>query len=104
MDTSLPPEARAEMVLKQMTLDEKLALLHGNGMAHASQWQMPLTQWKRITLAPGQSQTVTVAIDPRVLQTFDESSSGWKLAPGDYEVFVGPSSDNTALKGHLQFR
>jgi beta-glucosidase len=43
MDTSLPPEARAEMVLKQMTLDEKLALLHGNGMAHASQWQMPKT-------------------------------------------------------------
>jgi beta-glucosidase len=43
MDTSLLPEARAEMVLKQMTLDEKLALLHGNGMAHASQWQMPLT-------------------------------------------------------------
>jgi beta-glucosidase len=37
-DTSLPPEARAEMVLKQMTLDEKLTLLHGNGMAHASQW------------------------------------------------------------------
>jgi beta-glucosidase len=43
MDTSLPPEARAEMVLKQMTLDEKLTLLHGNGMAHASQWQMPKT-------------------------------------------------------------
>lgn len=26
-----------------MTLDEKIALLHGNGMAHAPQWQMPLT-------------------------------------------------------------
>jgi beta-glucosidase len=43
MDTSLSPEARAEMVLKQMTLDEKLVLLHGNGMAHAPQWQMPKT-------------------------------------------------------------
>jgi len=43
MNPSLSPEARAELVLKQMTLDEKLALLHGNGMAHASQWQMPLT-------------------------------------------------------------
>src|SRR5271157_1494740 len=31
------------MMLKQMTLDEKISLLHGNGMAHASQWQMPLT-------------------------------------------------------------
>jgi beta-glucosidase len=43
MNTSLSPEERADLVLKQMTLDEKIALLHGNGMAHAPQWQMPLT-------------------------------------------------------------
>ena len=43
MNASLTPEARAEMVLQQMTLDEKIALLHGTGMAHASQWQTPLT-------------------------------------------------------------
>lgn len=43
MDTKLSPEDRAEMVLKQLTLDEKVALLHGNGMAHAPQWQMSLT-------------------------------------------------------------
>src|ERR1700676_2566588 len=43
MNSSLAPDERAELVLKQMTLDEKLALLHGNGMAHAPQWQMPLT-------------------------------------------------------------
>jgi beta-glucosidase len=43
MNSSLSPEERAELVLKQMTLDEKIALLHGNGMAHAPQWQMPLT-------------------------------------------------------------
>jgi len=43
MNAELSPEQRADLVLKQMTLDEKLALLHGNGMAHAPQWQMPLT-------------------------------------------------------------
>ncbi len=43
MDVSLPAEKRAELVLGQMTLAEKIALLHGNGMAHAAQWQMPLT-------------------------------------------------------------
>ena len=43
MDTSLSPEERADLVLKQMTLDEKLALLHGNGMARNPQWTMPLT-------------------------------------------------------------
>src|SRR5271154_3954319 len=32
MNASLSPDARAEMVLKEMTLDEKIGLLHGMGM------------------------------------------------------------------------
>ncbi len=40
---AMTPDARADLVLKQMTLDEKLLLLHGNGMPHVPQWQMPLT-------------------------------------------------------------
>jgi len=32
MNKSLSPDERAEMVLKQMTLEEKISLLHGNGM------------------------------------------------------------------------
>jgi beta-glucosidase len=43
MNPKLGPAERAELVLRQMTLDEKLALLHGNGMPHARNWQMPLT-------------------------------------------------------------
>ena len=31
-DKSLSPDARADLVLKEMTLDEKIDLLHGNGM------------------------------------------------------------------------
>jgi beta-glucosidase len=31
-DTSLSPDARADLVIKQMTLDEKIAVLHGVGM------------------------------------------------------------------------
>ncbi len=33
MDAKLSPERRADLVLEQMTLDEKIGLLHGNGMA-----------------------------------------------------------------------
>lgn len=43
MNRKLSASERADLVLKQMTLDEKLALLHGNGMPHAGNWQMPLT-------------------------------------------------------------
>jgi beta-glucosidase len=32
MNTSLSPDERAEMVLKEMTLDEKIDLVHGQGM------------------------------------------------------------------------
>ncbi len=63
-----------------------------------------LAGWKRITLAPHESQTVTVAVDPRVLQTFDEANERWNLASGDYEILVGTSSDNTPLSGSLQVR
>jgi beta-glucosidase len=43
MNKNLSPDERAEMVLKQLTLDEKISLLHGNGMAREKPWQMPLT-------------------------------------------------------------
>ena len=32
MNVRLSPDERAEMVLKQMTLDEKIDLVHGQGM------------------------------------------------------------------------
>lgn len=63
-----------------------------------------LVGWKRIALAPGSSQTVTVAIDNRPLQTFDESNNRWVFTPGEYEIFVGPSSDKIALRGTLSVR
>jgi beta-glucosidase len=43
MDSQLSPGERSELVLKELTLHEKLALVHGNGMAGKSQWRMPLT-------------------------------------------------------------
>ncbi len=63
-----------------------------------------LVGWKRVTLSPGESQTITVTIDPRVLQTFDEANNHWNFAPGDYQVFAGASSDNTPLVGTLAVR
>jgi beta-glucosidase len=60
-----------------------------------------LAGWARVTLAPGESKTVNVPLDSRVLQTFDEGKEGWNLAGGEYGVWVGASSDNTPLKGTL---
>jgi beta-glucosidase len=63
-----------------------------------------LAGWKRVALAPGESQVVTVAIDPRVFQTFDQVEDRWNVSPGEYAILVGASSDNTPLTGSLLVR
>jgi beta-glucosidase len=61
-----------------------------------------LVGWQRIELAPGESKTVTVAVDPRVISIFDERKNAWSLLPGVYGIFAGPSSGDTPLKATLQ--
>jgi beta-glucosidase len=61
-----------------------------------------LVGWQRIELAPGESKTVTVAVDPRVMSVFDEQKNGWSLLPGAYKILVGPSSSQTPLNATLQ--
>ena len=56
---------------------------------------------ERIELAPGESRTVTVSIDTRPLQSFNEANESWNLVAGSYEILVGPSSDHTPLTGSL---
>lgn len=63
-----------------------------------------LVGWKRITLKPGESQTVTVPIDARMLKTYNTKKSGWDFAPGAYPVFVGGSSTSTPLSATLTVR
>jgi beta-glucosidase len=62
-----------------------------------------LVGWKRVTLASGESQSITIAIDDRVLQTFDEEKNLWNMATGEYQVMVGGSSDDTPLLASLWF-
>ncbi len=63
-----------------------------------------LAGWKRVTLAPGESQSISIAIDDRVLQTFDEEKNVWNMTKGEYQVMVGGSSDDTPLLASLVVR
>ena len=56
-----------------------------------------LVGWKRVTLAPGESKTVVVDVDPRILKVFDDAQKQWKLVPGSYTLMVGGSSDRLPL-------
>ena len=58
-----------------------------------------LAGWGRVTLAPGETRRVTVAVDPRTIARFDASAPGWRLRAGDYKLAVGHHAGNEALAG-----
>ncbi len=57
-----------------------------------------LAGWSKLQLKPGESKQVSVAINPRELSIFDESSNGFKQLPGHYTFMVGGSSQDLPLK------
>jgi beta-glucosidase len=56
----------------------------------------------RVTLPPGQSRRVTVAIDPRSLAFWDTGSHRWVTPGGQVAVLVGSSSRDIRLRGTLR--
>jgi len=56
-----------------------------------------LMGWGWIPLAQGETKTVTVTVDPQYLSIFNVEKNGWELVPGDYQVYVGGSSQSTPL-------
>ncbi len=56
-----------------------------------------LVAWQKVELAPGESKTVTLAIEPKFLSIFDEEKNDWSLLPGDYKFLAGGSSRSTPL-------
>jgi beta-glucosidase len=56
-----------------------------------------LVAWEKIRLAPGESKTVTLALDPKFLSIFNVQRDGWELLSGEYKIFVGGSSREAPL-------
>lgn len=60
-----------------------------------------LVGWAKVNLAPGQTRTVTVSIDPQSashpLSFWNAPENRWATANGTYKVFVGDSSQNNFL-------
>jgi beta-glucosidase len=63
-----------------------------------------LVGWRRITLQPGRTQSITVGIEPRILAIYDASKDLWQILPGDYRIFVGGSSRQLPLQGSFSVR
>ena len=63
-----------------------------------------LKGFQRVELAPGQSAPVTIQLDARSFSYWDETSHGWKVAPGIYTVSVGSSSRDLPLSDKFEIR
>jgi hypothetical protein len=64
--------------------------------------RMRLLAFEKVELAPGESKTVSLTGDPRLLGRYDESAGQWRLAEGDYEVMVGKSAGQPVLTGRAR--
>ena len=63
-----------------------------------------LIGFEKVALKPGETRHVTVTADPRLLAAFDVAGRRWSLAGGDYQVAVGASSADLALKGSARLQ
>jgi beta-glucosidase len=59
-------------------------------------WEAPkrLGAFAKAELEPGQSKTVDVTVDPRLLATYEAAGNNWHIRAGTYRVKLGDSSDD----------
>lgn len=57
-----------------------------------------LKAFAKVTLQPGEAQTVMLSFGPRALAAFDTDRAAWVAEAGDFELRVGQSSAHTPLR------
>jgi beta-glucosidase len=60
-----------------------------------------LAAWKRVSLAPGATQTVVIPLDPLYLSTFSTATNSWSRPSGDFLIEVGGASSDLPLHQSL---
>lgn len=58
-----------------------------------------LIGFSKVDLAPGESTTVTLKADSRLLSQFDDKASHWTQAAGRYDVSVAHDAEEAGVKG-----
>jgi beta-glucosidase len=55
----------------------------------------------KVNLRPGETKKVSVMLDSRALSYYDVNAKQWRADPGAFDVLVGRSSEQIALRGKL---
>ena len=58
-------------------------------------WDAPkrLGAFAKADLKPGQSKTIQMTVDPRLLATYEAAGNNWHIRAGDYRLMLGQASD-----------
>ena len=83
--------------------EETVQLYLHEAFAPVSTAVKQLRGFERVALKPGETKTVAFTLTPEDLQLLDQDMR-WVVAPGDFEISVGRSSDDLPLKGTLKVR
>ncbi|HEX7158513.1 MAG TPA: glycoside hydrolase family 3 C-terminal domain-containing protein [Edaphobacter sp.] len=79
----------------------EIAQLYASLPSAAKEDYKRLVAFQRVKLAPGESKTVTLTLNPTYISVFDTEKDAWQLLTGDYTVLVGASSRETPLHATL---
>jgi beta-glucosidase len=58
-----------------------------------------LLGWAKVSLEPGETKSVTIAAEPRLLANWDLDASGWRIADGAYGIAIATSATTPVLRG-----
>jgi beta-glucosidase len=61
-----------------------------------------LIGFERVSLKPGESRTVTVTVDPRMLARFDGTAGQWRISAGSHHIVLGPDATTVAASADVK--
>src|SRR5262249_11468101 len=104
VESTIGPSGRTAMSVKVTNTgsragDEVVQMYVHDVVASVTRPVKQLRGFKRVSLKPGESTTVTLPIGPEALWLIDQDMRR-RVEPGDFEILVGDSSE-TSLKAVL---
>ncbi|HYL15485.1 MAG TPA: glycoside hydrolase family 3 C-terminal domain-containing protein, partial [Terriglobales bacterium] len=73
----------------------------GDHHSHVPRPVKELKGFRKVYLNPGETQQVTVTLDPRAFSYYDDKTHRWTTEPGEFDVLVGRSAAQMELSGKL---
>lgn len=86
----------------KMTAAEVAQVYVGDPSATVPRPARELKAFRKVRLAPGQTEHVTLHLDRRAFAYYDVGRKDWAVDPGQFRIYVGDSSAQTPLLADLE--